>query len=78
MFSTVELTCAAMSASASMASSVKASVDALGRQQRHVLLDQAGLRLRQDAAEILAGSGFSSTRIGSRPCSSGSRSDGLA
>ena len=53
MFSTVEFTCAAMSASASMASSVKFSVDALGLHQRHVLLDEARLRLRQDAAQVL-------------------------
>ena len=52
---------------------------ALGRHQRHVLLDQAGLGLGQDAARSRRASApCSSTRIGRRPCSSGSRSDGLA
>ena len=42
-------------------------LDFLGLQQRLVLLDQAGFRLGQDAAEILPVSAFSSTRIGRRP-----------
>ena len=62
---------------ASIASAVKFERHALGRQQRHVLLDQRRLGLGQDAAEVVAGERRSSTRIGSRPCSSGSRSDGF-
>ena len=37
-----------------MASSVNVERQALGRHQRHVLLDEARLRLGQDAAEVLA------------------------
>ncbi len=53
-------------------------LDALGRHQRDVLLDEARLGLGQDADESPpSSSGRSSTRIGRRPCSSGSRSDGF-
>ena len=79
MFSTVALTSAAMSASASMASSVNSSVTPSVCISADVLLDEARLGLGQDAhASPPCVSGFSSTRIGSRPCSSGSRSEGLA
>ena len=78
MFSTLELTATATSAMASIASSVNSSVTPSVRQQRDVLLDQRGLGLGQDAAQVVARQrACSSTRIGSRPCSSGSRSDGL-
>ena len=53
-------------------------VDALGRHQRDVLLDQRAARLGEDAHELrLRRARSSSTRIGKRPCSSGIRSDGF-
>ena len=55
IFSTDAFTSTAMRAIASIASAVKSSVDALGRHQRLVLLDEARLGLGQDAAEILLG-----------------------
>ena len=55
IFSTVALTSAATRASALIASSVKASVDALGAHQRDILLDEARFGLGEDAAEIVFG-----------------------
>jgi hypothetical protein len=49
----------------------------LGCHQSDILLDQAGFGLSQNSPEIVLVSARSSTRIGSRPCNSGSRSDGL-
>ena len=54
MFSVRSLTIVAKSAIRSIAPGVNESVDALGREQRRVLLDQRVLRLGQDADEILA------------------------
>ena len=52
-------------------------LDPLGGQERRVLADEGVLGLREDAHEVLAGQGVSSTRIGKRPWSSGMRSLGL-
>ena len=54
MFSIDEFTATAMSAMASIASSLNSSVTPSVAHQRHVLLDQRGFRLGQDAAEIVA------------------------
>ena len=58
IFSTVELTATATSASASMALSVISSVTPSVCHQRDILLDQRGLRLGQDAAHVVAGQRF--------------------
>ena len=55
IFSTVEFTATAMSASASMAIVGDVERDAFGLQQRDILLDQRSLRLGQDAAHVVAG-----------------------
>ena len=54
MFSTLELTATAMSAMRVDGVVGEVERHAFGRHQRHVLLDQAGLGLGQDAAEIVA------------------------
>ncbi len=54
IFSIAALISAAMLAIAAMPSSVNSRRDAFGRQQRHILLDETGLRLGQDAAEIVS------------------------
>ena len=51
--------------------------DVFGLQQGLILAREAGIGLGEDALEILDRSDCSSTRIGSRPCSSGIRSEGL-
>ena len=78
MFSTAPFTATAASASASMASSVKVSVTpsvAISAWFWRIRLASGSVRMRRKSSRVSA---FSSTRIGRRPCSSGSRSEGLA
>src|SRR5262249_30257663 len=78
MFSTVELTDTATSAIASIASSLKFKVTpSVAISATYCLISDASgsVRMRRRSSRV---SGLSSTRIGSRPCSSGKRSDGLA
>jgi hypothetical protein len=66
-----------MSAMASMASSLKSSVTpSVFSSATYCLINDASgsVRMRRRSSRLSA---FSSTRIGSRPCSSGNRSDGL-
>ena len=78
MFSTVAFTATATSASASIASSAKSRVTpSVCISATYCLMSEASgsVRMRRMSSRVSA---FSSTRIGSRPCSSGNRSDGLA
>ena len=78
MFSTFWLTSAAMAAISSMASSAKTNVTpSVSRRATYCLIREVSgssrMRLKSSAPRA-----ESSTRIGRRPCNSGSRSDGLA
>ena len=78
MFSTVVLAATAASASAATASSVKVRVTSSVASRAwfwRIRLASGSVRMRTKSSRVRA---FSSTRIGRRPCSSGSRSDGLA
>ena len=77
MFSTVEFTSTAASAIASMASGLKSSVTpSVASSATYCLMRLAwgSVRMRLRSSRVRA---LSSTRIGRRPCSSGSRSDGF-
>ena len=78
MFSTAPFTSTAASARASMASSVKVRVTfsvASSAWVWRIRLASGSVRMRRRSSRVSA---FSSTRIGSLPCNSGSRSEGLA
>ena len=77
MFSTASLTCAAVAAIAAMPSGVKSSATpsvASSAVYWRISDASVSLRMRTKSSRV---SPFSSTRIGSRPCSSGSRSLGF-
>jgi hypothetical protein len=78
MFSTEPLTLTAMSAMASIASSANSSLTpSVCISAIYCLISEASgsVRMRRKSSRVSA---CNSTRIGSRPCSSGSRSEGLA
>ena len=78
MFSTVALTFAATRATARIASSVNASSTpsaCISATYCLIRLASVSVRMRRKSSSV---SDDNSTRIGSRPCNSGSRSDGLA
>ncbi len=78
MFSTAELICAAMPASAATPSSLNSRLmPSVASRAQYCLIRLASgsVRMRRKSSSLSA---LSSTRMGNRPCSSGKRSDGLA